>query len=218
MVNYRLALVTAAKMGPPSTQSYNPMPSASREGRHPSIRDDVRSTIQQHKFQPSSNRFTDVRDIYRLYLKDTNQIDKDCPQLEDKFRSALGRVLRPPLTAGPYAISYAVPCLTRWNGSLSIISPDARQIDPKEETKNKKLQTGTRCRQHAQASSTVKILRAKRKAKAIREAEHPTPEEPLQHVSFRYMDEFVGLRCAEDLIRLRVRPFLKFSSSSDAVL
>lgn len=187
-------------------QDYNPIPAPERTGNHSSIRDDVRRTIQKHKFEPSLDRFTDVKDIYALYLEDTKQEENDCAQLEEKFRSALGRVLRPPMSAGQYARSYAIPKLARWNRALSIISPDARQIDPKEETKAKKQDIGNKFRAYARASPTVKQLRAKRRAKAIKDAEEPTLEEPLQHVSFRYMDEFVALRCAEDLIRLRVRP------------
>lgn len=191
-------------MGTAQKHSYAPLPVPAGDGRHPSIRDDVRRTIRQHKFQPSVTHFTYVGDIYQLYLADTDQETCDSPELEDKFRSALGRVLRPPATAGDYAISFALPSLTRWNGSLSIISPDARQIDPTEETKRKKLELGTRFRENARTCSKITRLRAERKAKAVREAQHPPAPEPVQHVSFRYIDEFITLKCAEDLIRLRV--------------
>lgn len=181
------------------------MPVPERQGRYPSVRDDVRHTIRLHKFQPSTTHFTDVRDIYRLYLEDTGQVDKDSPELEDKFRSALGRILRPPASAGEYAKSFALPTLTRWHSSLSIVSPDARQIDPKEETKKMKLAIGRRFREDARTSSKIADLRAERKEKAIRHAQNPPPEDPPQQVSFRYVDEFIALKCAEDLIRLKVR-------------
>lgn len=203
---------------------YAPMPVPEREGRYPSIRDDVRRTIRLHKFQPSTTHFTDVRDIYMLYLEDARQVANDSPELEDKFRSALGRILRPPANAGEYAMSFALPTLTRWHGSLSIVSPDARQIDPKEETKKMKLAIGRRFQEDARTSSKIADLRAERKEKAIRQAQNPPTEDPPQHVSFRYVDEFIALKSAEDLIRLRVRliatgpPFRKYSRQRDRLL
>lgn len=187
---------------------YAPLPVPERTLNHPSIRDDVRRTIRSHNFQPSSTHFTPITNIYRLYLQDTDQVPRDSPELEDKFRSALGRVLRPPENSGQYALSFHLPNLRRSFGAVSIVSPDTERIDPKEETKRLKYEKGVRQREKARTSNNVAGLRAKRKAKVIFNAQNPAPEDPPQQISFRYMDEFVALNSAEDLMRLKVGTWL----------
>lgn len=187
-------------------EEYAPLPVPNRDLRHPSIRDDVRRTIRHHKFQPSATLFTRIIDIYRLYLQDTGQVSQDSPELEDKFRSALGRVLRPPENAGDYALSFQPPSLRKSFGCISLVSPDVKQIDPKLELRRMKHDMGVRCREDARSSTDVAGLRAKRKEKAIRDANNPAPEIPPQEISFRYVDEFVALNAAEDLMRLKVFP------------
>lgn len=59
-------------------------------------------------------------------------------------------------------------------------------------------------REVAKVSECVRELREERRDKRERDRGLTVCEEPPQQVSFRYVDEFLALNCAEDLIQLKV--------------
>lgn len=193
--------------------AYTPIQVPIREEEYASIRDDVRRMLLQHNFQPSSTHFTSTKEMYRLYLSDTNQQDADCKQSEDGFRSALGRVLRPPESADKMARSYAVPGLLRWNGCVNLVSPDCKIIDPKDAVKKHKKFVKTQRLKSIEHDSDILELRQQRMEKKQSGQTNEEQHEHLtQHVSFRYVDEFISLNCAEDLLTLKVCPFFVLTS------
>lgn len=194
--------MTRMQTHPPPRIPYSPLPVPERQPTHPSIRDDIRRTLYRHKFHPSPTYFTSIHSIYSLYLSDTQQTPTT--STENKFRSALGRVLRPPRRANAFAQSYAVPGLRRWNGYVSIVAPGVQCVDPQVENRNHKSELGSKLREIAKESERVRDLRAERREKREREQGLPAQEEPPQQVSFRYIDEFITLNCAEDLVQLKV--------------
>lgn len=183
----------------PSATNYNPNPVPSRTSQQPSIRDDVRRMLLDHDFRPHDTLYTHVRDIYELFLLDTAQTDT--PQLEGRFRSALGRVLRPPRNAGTYAMSFAAD-ITRCNGMLSITSPNCKAVNPRTENREYKRVVGERCRAAAGQSTVVTQLRQERRQ---RKEDHIAEEELTREISFRYVDEFMSLHCAVDMLAKKVR-------------
>lgn len=185
---------------------YEPMPVLAGDAHHISIRDDVRRTIRKYKFQPSLTHYTSISSIYQLYLQDTSILDT--PSEHERFRSALGRVLRPPASSGEYARSFSVPDLLRWDGRISLVSAACEDggVERAAFAKHVKRETGKLCREKAaQSVDVAKLRRARRARKLAREAQG-TEIEQRQVLSFRYVDEFVGLNCAEDLMRLKVFP------------
>lgn len=197
--------MTRIQTHPPPRVPYSPLPVPERQPTQPSIRDDIRRTLHRHKFHPSPTHFTSIRSIYTLYLSDTQQIPTTA--VENKFRSALGRVLSPPRRADAYAQSYAVPGLRRWNGYISIVAPGVECVDPRVENRNFKSELGRKLREVAKTSESVRELREERREKREREQGLPAREEPPQQVSFRYIDEFIALNSAEDLIQLKVSEY-----------
>lgn len=190
-------------MTPPTVEiSYAPWPVADTRDQ-PSIRDDVRRVIYENAFRPSHTHYTLVDDIYNLFLIQTSQTHSD--DLQERFRSALGRVLRPPSTAGSYAQSYKAD-VRRWRGYISFVSDRCEYIDVKETVRRLKRQNAVRRREFARHSDSVKQLRLVRKQRR----ESVTADGDLQQrispmpLSFRYVDEFLDLNCAEDLTRLKV--------------
>lgn len=188
-----------------SEDSFEYVPKAvpERDNRKHSYRDDVRRTIFCHKFRPSKTHFSRISDIYALFLTD-NGYKSDSPLLQEKFRSALGRVLRPPSTADAFALSFAVPSVTKYPGFISIVSPDCESIVLADEIRNKKYENGRRRREAAQDCKEISELRQSRFERKLN-APTDVPEQPPQKLSFRYVDELISLTCAEDLLKLKVR-------------
>lgn len=200
-------------MSPATSESnvaYDPLPVPERTLEHPSVRDDVRRTIREHKFQPSSTLYTSIEEIYKLYLSETKKTHSE--PVKERFRSALGRVLRPPASSGAYALSFAAN-VTRYHGYISIISPDCPNIDPRVFSKEKRFEKGRKRRELAKDSKQIEELRERRREKAELMKGQPEEEVP-QQISFRYVDEFVSLNCAEDIMRLKVRRSFRFTIRS----
>lgn len=78
-------------------------------------------------------------------------------------------------------------------------------MDPRTENRRFKGEMGRRCREEAQVSERVRVLREERRERRER-GDMVEEQSRLQPVSFRYVDEFVALNCAEDLLRLKVFP------------
>lgn len=171
--------------------------------RRASIRDDVRRFLSRHKFTGSDTRFSSVTEIYALYLADAG--DPHSEALEERFRSALGRVLRPPKAAGAWAMRWAVPRLQRRRGYISIVSPSVANVDPQEEYMKGKALLGQRLRIAATTCGDVAALRKEREQRKL-SGVVPDTEGPPLRVSFRYVDEFMALACAPDLCKIRVFP------------
>lgn len=188
---------------------YSPHPVPPHEGRHLSYRDDVRRTLYRHKFKPSRSRYTTMADLYSLFLSD-NGHGTTTKDLDLKFRSALGRVLRPPSSADAFAASYAAPSvhIQRSHGFISMVSPHCSTVDLEIRLKELKQENGRNKREQAKHSDVVDQKRESRRNRRLNQLP-PEPEIP-QHVSFRYVDEFLALKSAEDLLNLKVR-FLIFN-------
>lgn len=182
---------------------YVPKAVPERDDRKHSYRDDVRRTIFRHKFQPSKTHFSRISDIYALFLAD-NGYKTDSPLLQEKFRSALGRVLRPPSTADAFALSFAIPSVTKYPGFISIVSPDCESVILADEIRKRKFENGRRRREAAQDCKEISDLRQSRFERKLN-APTDVPEQPPQKLSFRYVDELISLTCAEDLLKLKVR-------------
>lgn len=181
---------------------YSPHAVPDRELRFHSFRDDVRRTIYLHNFRPSKSRYTSVDDFYHLFLED-NGYSAPTPEIEERFRSALGRVLRPPSTADAFAKSFAAPSVQRRNGYISFVSPNCPTVDIRLHMQKLKRDEGRRRRQAAQESESISRLRETRRIQKLNRPSDIGPEN-AQHVSFRYVDEFLTLNCAEDLLNLKV--------------
>lgn len=181
---------------------YSPNAVPERDGRFRSYRDDVRRTIFRHNFRPSSTHFSRLSDIYAFFLAD-NGYKTDSPLLQEKFRSALGRVLRPPSTADEFALSFAVPSLTKYRGYVSIVSPDCPSVLLADEIREKKLENGRRRREAADDCKEISRLRQSRLERKLN-APTDIPEQTPPKLSFRYVDELISMNCAEDLLKLKV--------------
>lgn len=182
---------------------YNPKSVPEREVHHRSYRDDVRRTIVRHKFRPSTTHFSRMSDVYALFFSD-NGHTIDSPMLQEKFRSALGRVLRPPSTADDFAISFAAPSVVKYPGYISLISPDCPSVVLAEEIRKTKSENGRRRREAAQVNEQISQLRQIRYDRKLN-APPDASNEPPQKISFRYVDELITLTCAQDLLDLKVR-------------
>lgn len=195
-----------------ATTKYAPHSIPDRGNREPSFRDDVRRTIVKHSFTPSTTHYTDQNDMYQLFRADNGHAE-DTPVLQEKFRSALGRVLRPPISANAFAQSFAAPIL-RWQSYLSLVSPDCPSMDLKEFIKTSRREEGCRRREAARVSVEINQIRDDRR---IRKLTDPTCNcntvTQEQHVSFRYVDELLTLNCAEDLFKLKIFPNGKVRTS-----
>lgn len=190
---------------------YTPESVPERGDRVPSFRDDVRRTIARHNFRPSTTHYTRQADIYQLFRSDNNHRE-DTPVLEEKFRSALGRVLRPPSSANAFAKSFAVPNISRWHEYISMVSMDCPCIELKSFIKSSKREEGLRRRKAASANDHIGRLReARRERKLNGSTSNCDNIAQEQHVSFRYVDELLTLNCAEDLLKLKVCFFFCFS-------
>lgn len=187
---------------------YAPWPAAEARDQ-PSIRDDVRRMIYENAFRPSHTHYTLVDDIYNLFLTQTSQTHSNA--LQERFRSALGRVLRPPSTAGSYAQSYKAD-VRRWRGYISFVSDHCEHIDVKETIHRLKRQNAVRRREFANHNEGVKQLRLTRKQRreSMAAGENLQQSVSPMPLSFRYVDEFLDLNCAEDLTRLKVTPCCSF--------
>lgn len=170
---------------------------------HPSFRDDVRRTLRRHSFRPSRSRYTDISHIYALFLKDHSHAIPSA-DTDLKFRSALGRVLRPPATADDFARSYAVPSVRRVQGFISIVSPVTPAVDLLEHMRELKRVTGISRRCAASQSDSVGVLQEQRRVKRLNAHDLPEETPAPQSLSYRYVDEFMSLNCAEDLLKLKV--------------
>lgn len=181
---------------------YAPKAVPERDCRKHSYRDDVRRTIFCHKFRPSKTHFSRISDIYAFFVAD-NGYKADTPLLQEKFRSALGRVLRPPSTADSFALSFAVPFVVKYPGFISIVSPDCESVVLADEVRRRKSESGRRRREAAQDCEKISQLRQARLERK-RNAPADVPEQAPQQLSFRYVDELLSLNCAEDLFKLKV--------------
>ncbi len=173
-----------------------------RGGQEAVDRDDVRRFLSRHDFTASPTHFSSVAEIYSLYLQDS-RLSHSAAQ-EERFRSALGRVLRPPQNSGAWAMTFAVPQLKRRRGFISIVSPSVRSVDPHVEYMEGKARLGQRLRTDAKTCANVARLREERQRKAQQLQNCPCEAEPPQKISFRYVDEFMGLTCASDLCSIKV--------------
>lgn len=204
--NISAALIPTSMPCPLQTDAahppYNPMKVPPRNPAHPSIRDDVRRTLHAHSFRPSLTHYTRIRDIYHCFLEHHSKTHTSA--LNEKFRSALGRVIRPPANANVFAHSYAAPDARRWNDFIGLRSPVVPCVELKAAVKAHKWEQGRKRREEAANSDSVSELR-ERRSERKRKPPQTIAESAPQHISFRYVDEFVGLDCAEDLMRLKVR-------------
>lgn len=179
-------------------------------GRKASIRDEVRRFLTRHSFTSSSTRYTSVSAIYALYMRECKV--ENTQEEEERFRSALGRVLRPPASAGEWAMRWAVPDLKRRRGHISIVSPSVPDVDPHEEYVLGKARLGEELRRDARSSEEVAELRKVRKEKV---GVQQSSALEARSTSFRYVDEFVKLECASDLCAVRVFPNGKVSEARE---
>ncbi|CAN8073235.1 unnamed protein product [Agarophyton chilense] len=203
-----LVAIVSASILPPvmnektgTSTMYSPWPVPEHSER-PSIRDDVRRILYDNAFKPSATHYTLVEDIYQLYLRHTTQTHS--AQQHERFRSALGRVLHPPHSAGQYALSYKAN-VTRWRQYISLVSPRCASIDMKHTVRQLKRDNAlTRIERakHSEHVAQLRTIRHMRKEQRTEQQQH-NPPQPL---SFRYVDEFLALNCAEDLTRLKVFP------------
>ncbi|KAI0558926.1 hypothetical protein FGB62_178g032 [Gracilaria domingensis] len=181
-------------------RAYSPWP-VPDQSECPSIRDDVRRTIYDYAFKPSTTHYTRVYDIYKIYLYQTKQ--SHSAQLHERFRSTLGRVLHPPHSAGEYALSYKAD-ISRWREYISLVSPQCECINMKHAIRQLKRDNAVRRIERAKHSEDVARLREIRRVRKEQRCEQDDQATP-QLLSFRYVDEFLALNCAEDLTRLKVR-------------
>jgi hypothetical protein len=163
------------------------------------LQDGLRFTLKSHGFEHHETRYTPIASMLALFVAD--HPDLPTPE-EDTFRSALGRVL-----GGP---------LRKSGGMVAIVSPSTPSFDPNDARRERKHRHGEARRAKACTSESIAVLRHERsRAKVIRES---GPEETAspQVLNFRYMDEFLGLGCAPDLIAAKVFPNAKELAESMA--
>lgn len=182
---------------------YSPLPVPEQDVRRPSYRDDVRRTIIKHGFVPSRSRYTAMSDFYALFISDNGYEGKEGPELQERFRSSLGRVLQPPSSADAFASSFSAPTVRRAHGYISMVSPHCPTVDLASKIRDFKKTKGQRRRDKANTDEDIDRIREERRIRRLNQ-QAPEPEAP-QHISFRYVDEFVTLNCARDLLKLKVR-------------
>lgn len=193
----------ASKLDAHGLLPYSPLPVPEQDARRPSYRDDVRRTIVKHGFVPSRSRYTAMSDVYALFISDNGYEGKEGLELEERFRSSLGRVLRPPSSADAFASSFSAPTVCRAHGYISMVSPHCPTVDLVSKIRDFKRTKGQRRRDKANTDEDIDRIREERRIRRLNQAP-PEPEAP-QHISFRYVDEFVTLNCARDLLKLKVR-------------
>lgn len=193
---------------------YAPHEVPPRDSRAPSLRDDVRRTILAHYFRPSTTHYSRLSDLYALFLADNNRHSVETPDLHDKFRSALGRVLRPPAAADAFAKSFAAPQVSRCNGYISMISPDCPAYDLMQQIREHKRAQGRKRAEAADVDEQIVQLKEARRIRRLADAQTPAAGDSPQQISFRYVDELVKLRCSEDILKLKVRSSQKRNSET----
>jgi hypothetical protein len=163
------------------------------------LQDGLRFTLKSHGFEQHETHYTPIASVIALFVAD--HPDLPTPD-EDVFRSALGRVL-----GGP---------LRKSGGMVAIVSPSVPSFDPNDARRERKSRHGEARRAKACASESIAALRHERsRAKVLRES-GPEDTTPPQLLNFRYMDEFLGLGCATDLIASKVFPNAKELAESMA--
>ena len=184
---------------------YIPHPLPDNQPRMHTFRNDVRCTVLRLSFQPSLTCHTLILEIYVLLISDNNYASSS-PELLKKFRSALGCVLIPPSNAGAFARSFSVASLSRCNRHISTVSADCTSVDLAVKLRELKHQNGVQRRQCGDNDAGINKLRENWRARKVSLKENGSDGavEAPQHISLRYVDEFLPLNCAEDLLKLKV--------------
>jgi hypothetical protein len=175
------------------------LPSARAPTPFRRLQDGLRFTLQSRGFSPHATHYTPIAALLALFAADHPHLPT--PD-EDTFRSALGRVL-----GGP---------LRKCGGMVALVAPGVASFDPNDARRERKERHGEVRRAKARVSESIAELRDERsKTKAIRAALPEDSSRP-QVLNFRYMDEFLGLGCATDLLEAKVFPNAKELAESMA--
>lgn len=160
------------------------------------IMDGVRRMAEERNVVTDAKQWTSVDALVALY-KEVNDGSPDPPMM--MFRSAVGRVFPAPVRKRP--------------GHLGLSAPSLPVVDFAKERQLLKNQVGEVNRKRADQDKRVEVLRAERtrmKEQRARSGVVAGMEEPAgPPASFRYMDEFLGLSSASDIIDAGLFPNAK---------
>lgn len=189
-----------SEVTPVSLKQESEEPATAEMDSHPTpffrIKDGVRRMKEERGVVTDPKLWTSVDALVQLY-KEVNPGAPDPPMIV--FRSAIGRVFPAPVRKRP--------------GHLGLSAPTLPVVDFAKERQRLKNKLGEENRRRADKDKRVELLRAERmERKEERDrlgivAGVEAPAGPP--ASFRYMDEFLGLSSASDMIDAGLFPNAK---------